>query len=360
MNILITGANGFIGQALCKKMLLDGYQVRGAVRGAGKDRGQMSDLEGLRAEVGDIGPETDWYEALKGIDGIVHLAARVHVMRESAADPLAEFCKVNTAGTLNLARQAVAAGVKRFVFISTVKVNGEGTGKRDERPTSNEKQKKQKLEDYRQGWLDGWMIGMKGRKAEGGSDPYTEMDKPEPRDPYAVSKWEAEQGLLAIAADTGMEVVMIRPPLVYGPEVRGNFLRLLRIVWRGIPLPLASIKNRRSLIYIGNLVDAIVNCMTNPNAAGKTYLVSDGDDVSTPDLIRRIAAASGRRALMLPVPVWMMRMAGKIIGRSDELERLFGSLTVDISKICRELNWKPPNTPEEGIRETVLWYKSAD
>ncbi len=140
----------------------------------------------------------------------------------------------------------------------------------------------------------------------------------------------------------------------------GNFSRLLRIVWMGIPLPLAIIKNRRSLIYIGNLVDAIVNCMTNPNAAGKTYLVSDGDDVSTPDLIRRIAAASGRRALMLPVPVWMMRMAGKIIGRSDELERLFGSLTIDISKICRELNWNPPYTPEEGIRETVSWYKSAD
>jgi nucleoside-diphosphate-sugar epimerase len=364
INVLVTGANGFIGRALCDKLLADdGYHVRGAVRGTDQMTALASGVEGVM--VGDIGPETDWSEALVGIDGVVHLAARVHVMRESSVDPLAAFRQVNVAGTERLARQAAKAGVKRLVYISSVKVNGERTGKRDERPTSNielptsnEKQKKQKPE-------------VRGQEGEL-KGAFSEKDVPEPQDPYGISKWEAEQVLKKIADETGfngegrredgdrrqgIEIVIIRPPLVYGPGVKGNFLRLLRIVWSGIPLPLSNIKNRRSLIYIGNLVDAIVNCMTNPNAAGKTYLVSDGDDVSTPDLIRRIAAASGRRALMLPVPVWMMRMAGRIIGRSDELERLFGSLTVDISKIHGELGWKPPFTMVEGIRETVLWYK---
>jgi nucleoside-diphosphate-sugar epimerase len=189
---------------------------------------------------------------------------------------------------------------------------------------------------------------------------FSEKDVPAPQDPYAVSKWEAEQVLNSIAGKRGLEVVTLRPPLVYGPGVGANFLRLVKLVKLGVPLPFGCVKNRRSLIYIGNLVDAIVTCMTHPNAAGKTYLVSDGEDVSTPDLIRRISAASNRRALMLPVPVWMMRMAGRIIGRSDELDRLLGSLTVDISKIRSELNWYPPFTMEEGIRETVSWYKSAD
>ena len=352
-NVLVTGASGFIGKALCNKLLTGGYQVRGAARNAAQMTALPSGVE--VAQVGDIGPETDWPEALDCIEGIVHLAARVHVMRESDANPLAAFRLVNVAGTERLARQAAEAGVKRLVYISSVKVNGERTGERDERPTSNierptsnEKQKKQKSE-----------VG--GQEKTGGrSVPYAETDKPCPWDAYAVSKWEAEQGLLAIAEETGLEVVIIRPPLVYGPGVKANFLRLFKIVERGIPLPFAKIDNRRSLIYLGNLVDAIVTCMTNPNAADKTYLVSDGEDVSTPDLIRRIAAASGRRALMLPVPVWMVRIAGRIIGRSDELDRLLGSLTVDISKIRSELNWHPPFTTEEGIRETVLWYKSAD
>jgi nucleoside-diphosphate-sugar epimerase len=349
INVLITGANGFIGRALCDKLLTDGYQVRGAVRSAAQMTALSSGVEGVM--VGDIGPETDWSEALVGIDGVVHLAARVHVMHESAADPLAAYREVNVEGTKCLAIAAVDAGVKRFVYISSVKVNGEST---EDKSRDQEKNRDQ-------GPGVGGREKTKVRGQEGElKGAFSEKDVPELQDPYGISKWEAEQVLRDVAADTGLEVVILRPPLVYGPEVRGNFLRLLRIVWRGIPLPLASIKNRRSLIYVGNFVDAIVSCMTNPNAAGKTYLVSDGDDVSTPELIRRIAAASGRRALMLPVPVWMMRMAGKIIGRSDELEKFFGSLTVDISKICRELNWKPPYTLEEGIRETVFWHKSAD
>jgi len=289
------------------------------------------------AMIGDIGPETDRSDALDGIEGIVHLAARVHVMCESVADPLAAFREVNVEGTKCLAIAAANAGVKRFVYISSVKVNGERTGNKS----------------------SGQWSGVRGQGGEL-KEVFSEWDVPEPQDPYAVSKWEAEQGLMAIAKETGLEVVIIRPPLVYGPGVKANFLRLIKLVKRGIPLPFGCVKNRRSLIYIENLVDAILTCMTNPNAAGKTYLVSDGQDVSTPELIQMMAGASGRRALMLPVPVWMMRMAGRIIGRSDEFERLFGSLTVDISKIRRELNWYPPFTMEEGIRETVCWYKSAD
>jgi nucleoside-diphosphate-sugar epimerase len=353
INVLVTGANGFIGRALCNKLIADGYHVRGAVRSAAQMTALPSGVEGVM--VGDVGQETDWSEALAGIEGIVHLAARVHVMRENSVDPLAAYREVNVEGSKCLAIAAANAGVKRFVYISSVKVNGESTGNksRDQGPGVRGQGKNR----YQVSGYSGQ--GTEGRRSVP-KQSFSEKDVPEPQDPYGISKWEAEQVLRDVAADTGLEVVILRPPLVYGPGVRGNFLRLLRIVWMGIPLPLASIKNCRSLIYIGNFVDAIVNCMTSPNAAGKAYLVSDGDDVSTPDLIRRIAAASGRRALMLPVPAWMMRMAGKIIGRSDELERLFGSLTVDISKICRELNWKPPYTPEEGIRETVLWHKSAD
>ncbi|NVL90693.1 MAG: NAD-dependent epimerase/dehydratase family protein [Desulfobacterales bacterium] len=279
--------------------------------------------------MGSIGADTEWEEALEDIDAVVHLAARVHVMDDAASDTLAAYRQVNVEGTKCLAIAAANADVKRFVYISSVKVNGESTG------------------DRGQG---------SGVRRSVPKQPFSEKDVPAPRDPYAVSKWEAERVLREVAVDTGLEMVILRPPLAYGPGVRANFLRLVKLVKLGIPLPFGCVKNRRSQIYIGNLVDAIFTCMTNPNTAGKTYLVSDGEDISTPDLVRRIAAASNRRALMLPVPVWMMRMAGRIIGRPDELERLFGSLTVDISKIRTELSWYPPFTMEEGIRETVLWY----
>ena len=366
MNVLVTGANGFIGRALCKRMLADGYQVRGAVRAERQMTVLPSGVE--RVQIGNIGPKTDWSKALVCIDGIVHLAARVHVMHDSAADPLSAFRRVNAAGTKRLAQQAAEAGVKRLVYISSVKVNGEKTEVESRGQRSGIKTNSG-IEGFRNLGIE----GRKGRRSavyaklrrarevrgQGGEPKqfFSEKDVPEPQDPYAVSKWEAEQVLNDIAGKRGLEIVILRPPLVYGPGVRANFLRLVKLVKRGIPLPFGRVKNCRSLIYIENLVDAIVTCMTNPNAAGKTYFVSDREDVSTPDLIRRIAAASGRRALMLPVPVWMMRMAGRIIGRSDELERLFGSLTVDISKIHGELGWKPPFTMMEGIRETVLWYK---
>jgi len=311
--VLVTGAGGFIGSAFCTKILDEGWQVRGTFRFE-DDVSRLPD--GVDAvSIASIDSYTKWDDALRGIDTVVHLAARVHVMDDTCSDTLAEYRKVNVEGTKCLTVAAANAGVKRFIFISSIKVNGEGR-----------------------------------------AAAYNEDDEEAPEDSYGVSKWEAEQELHKISHTTGIEVVIVRPPLVYGPGVKANFMRLFKIVEREIPLPLSSIKNQRSFIYLGNLIDSITTCMTNPNAAGKTYLVSDGEDVSTPELIRRIGAASGKRALLLPVPVWIMRIAGRIAGKYDEVERLVGSLTVDISKIRRELEWKPPYTMENGLRETAKWY----
>ncbi|MCP4372399.1 MAG: SDR family oxidoreductase [Deltaproteobacteria bacterium] len=309
-SVLITGACGFIGNALCAKILAKGWHVRGTFRSESDVNRLPGGVEAV--SIASIDSDTKWDDALAGIDTVVHLAARVHVMDDSSSDPLTEYRKVNVEGTKCLAVAAANAGVKRFIFISSIKVNGEGR-----------------------------------------AAPYREDEEPAPQDPYGVSKWEAEQELHKISVKTVMETVILRPPLVYGPRVKANFMRLVSLVKFGIPLPFGCIKNRRSLIYIGNLIDAIRICMTNPNATGKTYLVSDGEDVSTPELIRRIGAASGRRALLLPVPVWIMRMAGKITGKYDEVERLVGSLTLDISKICKELEWKPPYAMKHGLRETA-------
>ena len=355
MNILITGANGFIGRALCDKLIADGYHVWGAVRGTTQKTALSSGVEGVM--VGDVGPETDWSEALVGIDGVVHLAARVHVMRESYVDPLAAYREVNVEGTKCLAIAAANAGVKRFVYISSVKVNGEST---EDKSRDQGKNRDQGPGVRGQGKNRYQVSGYSGQGTEGRrsvpKQSFSEKDVPEPQDPYGISKWEAEQVLKKIADETGLEVVIIRPPLVYGPGVRGNFLRLLRIVWMGIPLPLASIKNRRSLIYIGNLVDAIVNCMTNPNAAGKTYLVSDGDDVSTPELIKRIAYSMRRPAMLYFFPSKFIQLAAKFFGKFAIVDRLVSSLTVNISKIKCDLNWNPPYTMDEGLKETAEWY----
>ncbi|MBC8200109.1 MAG: SDR family oxidoreductase [Desulfobacteraceae bacterium] len=344
MNILITGANGFIGQALCKRMLTDGYQVRGAVRGAEKTEiGYLrSDVGGLRAEVGDIGPETDWSEALDGIVGIVHLAARVHVICESAADPLAEFRKVNTAGTLNLARQAVAAGVKRFVFISTIKVNGERTRNKS-RDQGSGARGQEKTEAG----------GQKSEVGGQGGEPkefFSEKDVPEPQDPYAVSKWEAEQGLLAIAEETGLEVVIIRPPLVYGPGVKANFRSLMKWVRIGVPLPLGAVHNKRSFVALDNLVSFIIHCIDHPRAASEVFLISDDEDVSTTELLQKMAHAFGKRSFLLPVPVGLMIFVAGLLGKKNVADRLFGSLRVDISKARDMLGWKPVITMDEGLK----------
>ena len=312
-NILVTGATGFIGRPLCARFLTEGGLTRGAVW---RDEPAPGLPEGAETVLIDsIGPDTDWKEALAGIDTVVHLAARVHVMDEKAEEPLAAYRRVNVAGTERLARMAAANGVKLLVFLSSVKVNGEETATR-----------------------------------------YMEQDSPVPLDPYGVSKLEAEEVLRRIAAETGLEVVIIRPPLVYGPGVKANFYRLMRTVARGIPLPLGSISNARSLVYLGNLIDAIALCVKHPLAAGQTFLISDGDDVSTPELIRRIAAALGQPARLFPFPPALMRLAGRLTGRTSAVDRLLGSLCVDDTKIRKDLGWKPPFTMTEGLKKTGDWY----
>jgi nucleoside-diphosphate-sugar epimerase len=313
-SVLVTGANGFIGSILCNRLVVEKWKVSGTVRTAG-----YSSVQGVKIVIiGDVNAVTDWNAALQGSDTVVHLAARVHVMKDSSTEPLQAYREVNVQGTEKLARQAADRGVKRFIFMSTVKVNGE-----------------------------------ENQKA------YTESDTPSPMNSYGISKMEAEKIISDISVKTGMETVILRPPLVYGPGVKANFLRLLRVVDRGMPLPLASTKNQRSMIYVENLVDAILQCMRNPCAAGQTYLVSDGQNVSTPGLIRMIAAALNKQPRLFRFPPLALYMAGRLTGQGPALERLIGSLTVDTGKIRNELGWTAPFTLEEGIKNTAFWYKGV-
>ena len=316
--VLVTGSNGFIGHALIKKMLSENWLVKGTVRSKSYYIEPLTGLDLLPIE--SVGPNTDWSEPLIGVDCVVHLAARVHIVVNDTHDPLTLFREVNVAGTERLALEAASANVRRFIFMSSVKINGEGR-----------------------------------------STPYNERDIQQPQDAYSISKWEAEKIINKIGEQTGMETVIIRSPLVYGPHVKANFSRLLNLVESGLPLPLASVNNRRSLIYIGNLVDAIVACIKNPKASGQTYFVSDGDDVSTPELIRRLGYALERPVRLFPFPLFMLKMVGRFSGKRVEIDRLLGSLMVDSSKIQRDLDWKAPFTMEQGLRETAKWYlkKSA-
>lgn len=314
MRFLVTGANGFVGQYLCAELLRQGHTVRAAVRSAS----QFSDnIEVI--VVGTIDGKTNWADALRDVDTVIHLAARVHVMKDTATDPLAEFLKTNLEGSSNLARQAAAAGVKRLVYVSSIKVNGEQTTE---------------------------------------TQPFTESDKPDPQDAYAISKWQAEQALQRIAQETGLEVVIVRPPLVYGPGVKGNFIRLLATIDKGIPLPLASVRNKRSLIYLGNIVDALIACASHPNAAGKTYLVRDGEDISSPELVRQIGMALGKPARLFPVPIALLRGLGRLFGKSEAVERIAGSLCVNADLISKELGWKPMFTLKQGLQATMLWHRA--
>lgn len=318
MKVVVTGANGFVGAALCQALAKHGHAVRKAVRSI--QAVKPANEPGVEvAAVGNINSQTDWAAVLSGVDVVIHLAARVHVMQESAADPLAEFRQVNVAGTERLARSAAACGVRRLVYVSSIKVNGEST--------------------------------------EGGRK-YTELDPPAPQDPYGISKYEAEQALHRVAQETGLEVVIVRPPLVYGPGVRGNFIQMLRVLGKGIPLPLASVDNLRSLVYLGNLVDALTMCATHPAAAGQIYLVSDGADISTPDLLRTLADAAGQRAHLLPCPIFLLRILAMLAGKGPQADRLLGSLRVESGKIRRELNWTPPYTLHQGLQATAEWYRT--
>lgn len=310
MKVLVTGANGLVGRALCSALDQTEDQVVRAVR---------TSTTPWEVPVSDLNGSTDWSAALgQNTDVVVHLAAQVPEMDSASRFPGDRYAEVNTLGTANLARQCAQHGVKRFIFISTIKVLGEGK-----------------------------------------SEPYQDTDLAVPADAYAISKWHAEQGLWQVAAETGMEVVVLRPPLVYGPGVKANFLRLVQAIDQRRPLPLGAIQNQRSLIYLGNLVDAIRLCLTHPKAAGKTFLVSDGDDVSTPVLVRRIAAALGRRPVVLTVPVSWMRWAGRVLGKQAAVDRLLGSLCVDITPLREELGWTPPYTMQEGLEATAQWYRKT-
>lgn len=313
MKFMISGAGGFVGKALCAELFRRGQSVSVAVR---SEKSLIENTEVII--VGAIDSETKWADALRDVDVVIHLAARVHVMRESAMDPLAEFLQVNLHGTSNLARQAACFGVKRLVFASSIKVNGEQTS---------------------------------------ATQAFTELDEPNPHDYYSISKWQAEQALWRIAQDTGLEIVVVRPPLVYGPGVKGNFAQMLAVVAKRIPLPLASVHNRRSLIYVENLVDALIACATHPVAAGQTYLVCDSEDVSTPNLLRQLGDAMRYPAHLLPFPTSWLRILGKLSGKSDQVERLLGSLQVDSGKIRRDLDWVPPYTLQQGLQATAESYR---
>jgi nucleoside-diphosphate-sugar epimerase len=307
--VLVTGASGFVGRALVERLLADGVPTLAAVRGAA-----VVPAGARRVPAPNLGPDADWRAALDGVDCVVHLAARVHVMRDDAADPLAEFRRVNVDGTHALARQAAAAGVRRLVFVSSIKVNGEESAP--------------------------------GR-------PFTAHAVPAPADPYGISKHEAEQALWAVAAQTGLQVAVVRPVLVYGPGVKANFRSLLGWLARGLPLPLGAIHNRRSLLALDNLVDLLTVCVRHPAAAGQVFLASDGEDLSTTELLRRLGAALGRPARLVPLPAPWLAGAARLLGRRAVAQRLCGSLQVDIGKTREVLGWTPPKTVNEALQKTA-------
>lgn len=310
-NLLITGANGFVGRALILKLALEtNHFVRASVRKKIiQFPSQIEVLENM-----DASSNTNWTDALRDIDVVVHLFARVHVMDDKVADPLLEFRNINVNATITLAKTAAKLGIKRFIFLSSVKVNGESTFHK----------------------------------------PFSEFDLPHPQDAYAISKWEAEKALRKISKDTGMEVVIIRSPLVYGPNVKANFLKMMQYIKRGIPLPLGAIQNKRSLIGIDNLVDFIAMTISHPKAAHQTFLISDDEDISTTDLLRRIGKHIGKPARLIPLHPKILSFIFNILGRQDFGDRLLGSLEVDITKAKKLLAWSPPKTLDEGLKATVI------
>jgi nucleoside-diphosphate-sugar epimerase len=321
--VLVTGANGFVGKAVCRRLLEAGYVPRAGLRSRTSWPELQAATPGLTefAVMGDLGADAnlagpDLKAALENVAVVVHLSARVHMMHDDAVDPIKEYRRVNVDATEALARAAAEQGVRRMVFVSTSKVNGESTSVR----------------------------------------PFTEGDTPDPQDYYAVSKCEAEKALRSVAAETGLEIAIVRPPLVYGPGVRANFLRLMKLVERGIPLPLPAARNRRSLIGVGNLADFLARCASHPEAANATFMVSDGEDVSTRDLIARLARAFGRSARFLPVPEFAVRLAARLVGKEAAVNRLLGSLAIDSDTARRRLGWKPPASLDSGLADTARWY----
>ena len=316
--ILVTGANGFIGRYLCNSLERNDYEVHAAIRGASY-KNELNNHK--KFVVGNIGHETRWEAALRDVDCVIHLAARVHVMNDDAQDPLEEFRRTNVAGTLNLARQAAAANVKRFIFLSSIKVNGEHTVL---------------------------------------NKPYRAEDIPAPIDPYGITKYETEQKLHDLARKTDMEVVIIRPPLVYGAGVKANFFSMMSWLYKGIPLPLGAVHNKRSFVALDNLVDLIMTCIKHPAAANQTFLVSDNEDLSTTDLLQRMSEALGKPARLFPLPVWLL-MAGAIFaGKRNSALRLLGSLQIDITKTMDVLNWAPPVSVNDALKKTAEYYLALE
>lgn len=311
MRVLVTGATGLVGRTLCYSLDQAGYVVRAALRTAGPLPGGASEA----VIVGSIDAATPWVDALRGVDCVVHLAARAHVLGDSPSHADL-YLHVNAHGTERLARTAAQAGIRRFVNLSSVKVNGEETADR----------------------------------------PYTARDEPRPQDSYARSKWLAEQALSEVSALTGMESLSVRSPLVYGPGVRANFLRLMKLVHRGWPLPFGAIRNRRSMVSVWNLCDLLVASLTNPRAAGRVWMVSDGCDLTTPDVVRRIAQAMSRPSRLITVAVPLLQAGAALTGLRGEMRRLCGSLAVDITDTREELGWSPPLSVDVAIARTVEWY----
>jgi len=315
--ILVTGANGFVGRPVCQALPTAGFGLVAAVR-----PGAMIPAGIERRPVATLSADSDWRGALAGIEAVVHLAARVHVMHDTSTDPLAEFRAANVAATRGLAEQAAAAGIGHLLFLSSIKVNGEDSG----------------------------------------AHPFT-PEEAAPADPYGQSKWEAEQALARVAAERGLGVTVLRPPLVHGPGVKGNLRRLLGAVERGVPLPLGAVDNHRALIGVGNLTSAIIRALQRPPAPGqiRTYTLRDDETVSTAGLIRHLATALGRPARLLPVPVGALRLAGRLTGRSETIRRLIGTLEIDDRRIRAELGWAPPQTLEAGLAAMAMaWRNRGD
>jgi len=305
--ILVTGAHGFIGQYVCKSLTLQQYSIRPVVRRA-------TGLSTNETIVSDINGASDWSDCLDGVDAVIHLAARVHIRRETAPNPFSAFRSVNTEGTLHLARAAANAGVKRFIFVSTLAVHG---------------------------------------RTSPMETPFTETSPIAPHTAYGQSKWEAEQNLWEVAESTGLQVVIVRPPLVYGWGAPGNFGQLVRWIGRGVPLPLGRTSNLRSLLFVKNLADFLVCCVSVPQAADETFLLSDGEDLSTTDLLRRLARAMGVAPILVPVPERVIRPFIRLIGKERLLDQLWGSLRVDSSKARQKLKWQPPFSVDEGLKQSL-------
>ncbi|AOX10511.1 MULTISPECIES: UDP-glucose 4-epimerase family protein [Pseudomonas] len=315
--ILVTGSTGFVGGALLNGLIEAGrFDVVAQYRERPEAISTLVDA----VCVPSINGETDWKAALEKVDVVVHCAARVHVMNETTNDPLAAFRRVNVDGTLALARQAASAGVRRFIYLSSIKVNGEETSEA----------------------------------------PFNAQDNCSPTDPYGISKWEAEQGLLALAAESAMDVVIVRPPLIYGPGVKANFLKMVKWMDRGIPLPLASVHNSRSLVGLSNLISFLIHCIDHPNAGNQIFLVSDGQDLSTPALLSKVAGALGKSSRLIPFPVSFLLGLAALVGKKAEFRRLCGSLTIDIEKNRRLLGWQPQSSVSDELKRTVKAYRQQE